>query len=57
MLDSELKNNMEALYKSCSNKSMNLRSVIASAVQLGMNYQEEKIKLGIDIVFKELHKK
>jgi hypothetical protein len=57
MLESELKQYMDGLYKSCSNKSMNLKNVIANAVQLGMRYQEEKIKSGIDIVFNELHKK
>jgi len=31
--------------------------IIAKAVQLGMKYQEEKIKEGINIVFEELHKK
>ena len=55
MLESELKQYMDGLYKSCSNKSMNLKNVIANAVQLGMRYQEEKIKSGIDIVFNELH--
>ena len=33
------------------------KAILAKAVQLGMNYQEEKIKMGIDIVFNELHKK
>lgn len=31
--------------------------IIAKAVNLGMQYQEFKIKSGIDIVFNELHKK
>ena len=57
MTDIELKSYMNGLYKSCSNKSMNLRNIIASAVQLGMKYQEEKIKSGIKIVFDELNKK
>lgn len=42
------------------NNSENARTdkaVLAKAVQLGMNYQEEKIKMGINIVFNELHKK
>ena len=30
--------------------------IIAKAVQLGMKYQEEKIKQGIQIVFNELNK-
>ncbi len=33
------------------------RQIIAKAVQLGMDYQEQKIKEGIDIVFKALHEK
>lgn len=42
------------------NNSENARTdkaILAKAVQLGMNYQEEKIKMGINIVFNELHKK
>ena len=31
--------------------------MIAKAVNLGMKYQEEKIKEGINIVFEELHNK
>ena len=30
--------------------------IIAKAVNLGMQYQEAKIKSGINIVFNELHK-
>lgn len=39
-----------------SNTPVNERQVIAKAVQLGMKYQEEKIKSGIDIVFNSLNK-
>ena len=35
----------------------NFKKIIAKAVELGMKYQEDKIKQGIDIVFDELHKK
>ena len=34
----------------------NFKNIISKAVGLGMAYQEEKIKEGIDIVFNELHK-
>ena len=40
------------------NKSDDLntkKSIIAKAVNLGMKYQEEKIKQGIEIVFNTLH--
>lgn len=39
-----------------SNSVANERQIIARAVQLGMKYQEEKIKEGINIVFEELNK-
>ena len=40
-----------------SNSEVHERQIIAKAVQLGMKYQEEKIKKGINIVFEELNKK
>ena len=39
-----------------SNSEVHERQIIAKAVQLGMKYQEAKIKEGINIVFEELHK-
>ena len=44
----------EELEKSDNKKQDKL--IIAKAVQLGMKYQEEKIKQGIQIVFNELNK-
>lgn len=38
-----------------SNTTINEKQIIAKAVQLGMQYQEEMIKDGINIVFKALH--
>lgn len=40
-----------------SNTPMHERQIIAKAVQLGMKYQEAKIREGINIVFEELNKK
>ena len=37
-------------------ESMQYKQIIAKAVQLGMDYQKDKIKKGIDIVFNELNK-
>ena len=55
MTQNELKEGMEILYKECFTENQNFRKIIAKAVQLGMKYQEEKIKEGINIVFEELH--
>lgn len=57
MTDKELTKYMDGLYEGTKTKNANIRAIIASAVQLGMKYQEDKIKAGIDIVFNELHKK
>lgn len=46
---------MQSLLKEIEKKDANMKQIIAKAVQLGMNYQEELIKNGIDIVFKSLH--
>jgi hypothetical protein len=48
---------MEICYKECFTEKRNFRKIIAKAVNLGMMYQETKIKQGIDIVFNELHNK
>ena len=40
-----------------SNNEKTDKTIIAKAVNLGMKYQEEKIKEGINIVFEELHNK
>lgn len=62
MTEQQLKDNMNALISELhnpivSNTIISDKQVIAKAVQLGMKYQEEKIKEGIDIIFKELHNK
>ena len=58
MTEKQLKDQMNILYGQLlrtENKN-DYKAAIAKAVQLGMKYQEEKIKEGIDIVFKELNK-
>ncbi len=57
MTDKVLQTYMTGMLVSCKEKNPNFKAIIAGAVQLGMQYQEEKIKEGIDIVFNELHKK
>ena len=54
MTEQQLKEGMEICYKECFTEKRNFRKIIAKAVQLGMQYQEEKIKEGINIVFKNL---
>lgn len=57
MIQKELIESMNLLLSEL-NKSddvNNKKTVIAKAVQLGMKYQEQKIKTGIDIVFNSLH--
>ena len=59
MTEKQLKDNMNALISELhnpivSNTIINDKQVIAKAVQLGMIYQEEKIKEGIKIVFDNL---
>ena len=54
MTDNELKEAMNALYKKYTDNA-NIRWVIAKAVELGMKYQEQKIKKGIEIVFDNLN--
>lgn len=65
MTDKEMKLEMDALVhliigthpESVTNELIvRYKQAIAKAVQLGMQYQEEKIKSGINIVFQELHK-
>ena len=57
MTDKVLKTYMTGMLAACQEENPNYKEIIARAVQLGMQYQEEKIKAGIDIVFNELHKK
>jgi hypothetical protein len=57
MTENELKEGMEICYKECFTNNRNFKKIIAKAVELGMKYQEDKIKQGIDIVFHALHMK
>ena len=54
-LNSSMDKLLDELSKSTDKKSDKL--IIAKAVQLGMQYQEEMIKEGINIVFNSLHDK
>ena len=59
MTEKQLKDNMNALISELhnpivSNTVINEKQIIAKAVQLGMDYQKQKIKEGINIVFNEL---
>lgn len=56
MTDKQLKEELNKLYRLYS-KGMDIKIILAKSVQLGMDYQEQKIKEGIDIVFKALHEK
>ena len=53
----DLKKRMTALVIAVEKNPNDLKKVIAQAVTLGMTYQEELIKAGIDTVFEQLHKK
>lgn len=59
MTENQLKNTMHSLFDELkkSNNEKTDKTIIAKAVNLGMKYQEEKIKEGINIVFEELHDK
>lgn len=59
MTENQLKNAMHTLFNELkkSNNEKTDKTIIAKAVNLGMKYQEEKIKEGINIVFEELHNK
>ena len=56
MTEKQLKEGLEICYKECFTEKRNFKKIIAKAAQLGMKYQEEKIKKGIEIVFDELKK-
>lgn len=55
--ENQLKRGMNALVKECLVENPDYKKIIAKAVSLGMNFQEGKIKQGIDIIFNELHNK
>lgn len=48
---------MQFLLSESEKKKLSVKQIIAKAVQLGMDYQEQKIKNGINIVFDSLHTK
>ena len=56
MTEKQLKDNMNALLLELNNSdnTRTYKAILAKAVQLGMDYQKQKIKQGIDIVFKEI---
>lgn len=58
MNDQELKLYLDKLLDelSKSNNKKQDKIILGKAVQLGMKYQEQKIKQGIQIVFNELNK-
>ena len=51
--EKQFKAGINTLYKDCLGPNPNFKNIISKAVGLGMAYQEEKIKEGIDIVFNE----
>jgi len=57
MNENKLKEAMNVLLALCNQEEKDYKKIIASAVALGMKYQEEKIRKGIDIVFDTLHNK
>lgn len=52
--DEKLKVILNNLYLELGKKDSNPKIILAKAVSLGMKYQEEKIKEGINIVFENL---
>ena len=58
MTQKQLTDSMNVLYAQLlrSENKKEDKKIIAEAVQLGMKYQEERIKDGINIVFSELNK-
>lgn len=48
---------MQFLLSESEKKKLSVKQIIAKAVQLGMDYQEQKIKNGMAIVFSALHDK
>jgi len=55
----DLKNELNKLLDelNTTKTQMGIKAILAKAVQLGMDYQEQKIKDGINIVFSALHEK
>lgn len=55
MTDNELKEIMRSLYIQLKSSDSDPKLILAKAVSLGMKYQEEKIKNGINVVFENLN--
>lgn len=55
MSDENLKVILNLLYSQAIQPDANIKLVIAKAVSVGMKYQEEKIKEGINKVFENLN--
>lgn len=55
MNDEQLKTMLNTLYLELKADKTNARIILAKAVSLGMKYQEEKIKQGINVVFENLN--
>lgn len=53
--DKKLKDSLNFLIQKYSKENPQARDIIAHAVTIGMDYQEQKIKQGIEIAFKTLH--
>ena len=51
--EKQFKAGINSLYKDCLGPNPNFKNIISKAVGLGMAYQEEKIKEGIDIVLRK----
>lgn len=57
MNDIELHEKMSILYKLFNENKIDVKKLISKSVQLGIDYQTNKIQTGIEIVFSELTKK
>lgn len=55
MTEKQLKLNMDMIFAKCL-KTHDIKTAIAEAVTLGMNYREQEIKSGINIVFDTIHR-
>lgn len=55
LTDTKVKDILNSLYLEMKKEGSNQRLILAKAMTLGMKYQEEKIKAGIDCVFENLN--
>ncbi len=54
MSEQDFKKVLSAIYERCV-KTNNIKQAIAEAVDFGMQYREQQIRDGINIVFNTLH--